>query len=226
LLLTNYNVFNSNPGHCIGGVTDPTYFMKGGSFMLFYSGDANVPGETNKSSFNNGYVPPYAWWLAPKPGGLGSIGEINGTSAVVAGLASGKALEATLAGSGAITPPSLSMVVQAAAALSGSGLITDADLVGKVELAASLAGVGDLDGALGALAFVVASLSGSGSITPGDLNEIAHMSADISPFTELSPENLAAAVWNALAASYSDEGTMGEVVNEKLLTLIKFLALK
>jgi hypothetical protein len=39
------------------------------------------------------------------------------------------------------------------------------------------------------------------------------MVANVTPFTDLSPENLATAVWNALAASYDDGGTMGEKLN-------------
>lgn len=35
----------------------------------------------------------------------------------------------------------------------------------------------------------------------------------ISPFTTLSPENLAAAVWNALAAAYNSPGSFGEILN-------------
>ena len=40
------------------------------------------------------------------------------------------------------------------------------------------------------------------------------MSAELTPFTTLSPENLAASVWNAVAASYNTSGTMGEKLND------------
>ena len=40
-----------------------------------------------------------------------------------------------------------------------------------------------------------------------------NMVGNITPFTELSPQNLAAAVWSALAAQFNDAGTMGELMN-------------
>lgn len=86
-----------------------------------------------------------------------------------------------------------------------------------------------------------------------DLKGIANLEGHITPYTELSPESLAAAVWNAVLSEYQevgstgkalndagaagnpwsavasanqDAGTMGEVVNKKLLTTGKFLGLK
>ena len=40
-----------------------------------------------------------------------------------------------------------------------------------------------------------------------------NMVGNITPFTELSPQNLAAAVWSSLAAQFNDAGTMGELMN-------------
>jgi hypothetical protein len=51
------------------------------------------------------------------------------------------------------------------------------------------------------------------------------LSGDITPFTELSPQNLATAVWAAVAADNRDPNSMGEFV-QKLLTVAKFLGLK
>jgi len=39
------------------------------------------------------------------------------------------------------------------------------------------------------------------------------MSASITPFTELSPQNLAAEVWNSIAADFNTAGTMGNKMN-------------
>jgi hypothetical protein len=41
-----------------------------------------------------------------------------------------------------------------------------------------------------------------------------NLSGDITPFTELSPQSLSAAVWSALASSYNAPGTMGEKLND------------
>lgn len=39
------------------------------------------------------------------------------------------------------------------------------------------------------------------------------MQGEWTPFTELSPENLARAVWEAIASEYNDTGTMGNKLN-------------
>ena len=54
----------------------------------------------------------------------------------------------------------------------------------------------------------VASLTGA-----GDLRGNLSMAGEWTPFTELSPENLAREVWNAVAAAYNASGTMGAKLN-------------
>lgn len=39
---------------------------------------------------------------------------------------------------------------------------------------------------------------------------MGHIGADITPFTDLSPQNLAAAVWNEPQSSYDRPGTFGD----------------
>jgi hypothetical protein len=41
-----------------------------------------------------------------------------------------------------------------------------------------------------------------------------NLSGDITPFTELSPQNLAAAVWETIAADFNEAGTMGKLLND------------
>lgn len=65
---------------------------------------------------------------------------------------------------------------------------------------------------LGALA----GMFGSGAIATsgvGTLTAIGTLSGNISPFTVLSPEGLAAAVWGAVAASNNGTGSMGNKLN-------------
>lgn len=79
-------------------------------------------------------------------------------------------------------------------------------------MASDLAGSGDLTAALSLIAFVVSELTGSGT-TGGTLRGDVGLSADISSSSTLSPENLAAAVWNSIAASFNTAGTMGAKMN-------------
>lgn len=46
-----------------------------------------------------------------------------------------------------------------------------------------------------------------------DLRGLLSMEGEWTPFTELSPEGLANAVWGALASANNDAGTMGELLN-------------
>lgn len=81
-----------------------------------------------------------------------------------------------------------------------------------VEASATLAGSGNISGSLGALADAVATIGGTSSLS-GDLRGVGHMTADILPYTDLSPQALAAAVWGSLAAQFNSSGTMGEKLN-------------
>jgi hypothetical protein len=55
-----------------------------------------------------------------------------------------------------------------------------------------------------------APITWSLSATP---RAIGVLSGDITPFTELSPQSLSAAVWEALASAYNTPGSMGELLN-------------
>lgn len=159
-----------------------------------------------------GYAAPSAWMLPQTDGGLASRGEIAGDGEVSgAALFSSVPLSAALAGTGAITDAAAAVVIQLAAALAGTGAMS-ADAVATLNLSASLAGSGDLEGSLGLIAGLAGALTGSGTVS-ANLKGYANLEADITPFTELSPQTLAAAVWNALAAELSSPGTMGEKVN-------------
>ena len=66
---------------------------------------------------------------------------------------------------------------------------------------------------LGAIIDAVASalVSFTASATP---RATGNMAGNITPFTELSPQNLASAVWSALATANNEPGTMGEKLND------------
>lgn len=65
---------------------------------------------------------------------------------------------------------------------------------------------------------LIVPFEGAGSVlTMGvgatDLRGLLSMAGEWTPFTELSPEGLANAVWSSLAAQYNDAGTMGNKLN-------------
>jgi hypothetical protein len=178
----------------------------------FYTGDAVVDNETDKSSFNNGYVPPYSWVLAPKAGGLASINELNGEGELtITSLALGKALDADLDGSGTVSTANLSLITSMASTIAGSGTLS-ASMVGVVNMACSLAGSGNMTAAMGALAFCVASLSGSGTVT-SDLKGKLWMDADIYVNqSEATVTQIVSGVWSD-TESY-DIGTKGRAQDD------------
>jgi hypothetical protein len=169
-------------------------------------------GMEKKDGIPRGYRHPYTWAMAPKDGGVTTVNMITGFGGLVANGALGRNLDAALAGYGTIDPSSSAqLIVSAVAALAGIGGLS-ADVIGKLETSATLAGAGDITGSLGALAWAVSNITASSSIT-GTPKGIGSVSANITPFTALSPESLAAAVWNAVAAGYNSGGTMGEKLN-------------
>lgn len=119
-------------------------------------------------------------------------------------------------GSTSITFTVPSADLQLVVSASGSTSITFST---SADLAGALAAVGNADisftvpnATLGAIinAEGNAPITWSLSATP---SAIGHLSGDITPFTELSPQSLADAVWSALANAYTASGTMGELLN-------------
>jgi len=171
--------------------------------------DANIE-QIKRDGFPTGTNPPYSLVMGDKGALLSSTTTISGSSVVTSSMAMGLAAQSALTGSGTISG-SLSLIVRLACNILASGTIS-ASLVGKLEMASALAGEGDITASLNLIAFVVSEITGSGTIE-GAFKGNASLSADISSSSTLSPENLAAAVWNSIAASFNTAGTMGNKMN-------------
>lgn len=144
-----------------------------------------------------------------KAGSMAGVGKI--TWSISGNVLAGGPM--TGSGSVALTPAgNLSLI----ASLTGSGAwsLTKgiAGLSGVVTLTGSGAMSINGQGNLGAT--VPMSGSGSWSLTgSGDVRMKLSMTGGWTPYTTLSPENLAANVWNAAAASFNEAGTMGSKLN-------------
>lgn len=138
---------------------------------------------------------------------LSGSGDITGT---LAGLAS---MEATLAGSGDITA-ALAGGAFMVALIAGTGAISG-DVVGVWNMEATLSGAGAVSSAgLGAIGELVAQLNGTGAIT-GTMRADGFMEAVITVCAasgELTPGEIADAVWEALVADYTTNGSFGAAV--------------
>jgi hypothetical protein len=182
----------------------------------FFSGDsydATVVAQRKRDSFSTGTNPPYSYVLGAKGGLLSSTTTINGEGELTPGsLAMGRAIASSLTGSGEITTPNLSLVVSMASAITALGIISGASMVGSISMAATIAGSGSITSSLSLISSIVADLIGSGTVT-GNLKGTASMEADIFVNqSEATTQELAAAVWNALAAQFNAPGTMGEAM--------------
>lgn len=100
--------------------------------------------------------------------------------------------------------------------MSGDGTITFTTADATLALTMAMDGNGNitLTGS-GGLSMIV-PFEGNGNITftgTGDLKGRCSMQGEWTPYTELSPENLARAVWDALATQFNEAGTMGNKLN-------------
>jgi hypothetical protein len=139
----------------------------------------------------NGMQPPYTWVIAQTDGGLASYGRINGFGFITSQLASGINVTANLSGIGQLTNADLAVIIAIIATIAGTGSINSPSLNMALGLSATLAGTGVLSNAdMDSIVGMIATLVGNGSLT-GSMIGLCDISANISPFTVLSPESLA-----------------------------------
>jgi hypothetical protein len=212
-LIGNYAVINKTPGRFLSGTAlsgDRDNYSKAGmhrnKFLSFAKFNA-VP---------NGYSPGYCFVPAQTSGGIASYTAMSEEiSTTAASLASGINIVAALDAAIVLTSADLAQIVGLLANLTASIGITDAQLAAVAGLQASISASMTLtDAQLGAIVDLIAALSAQGSFTNANDFATAEISADISSLTPLSPQSLATALWNSVAADYNETGTMGEKLND------------
>lgn len=176
-----------------------------------------IRGRTMSAAFPNqriaypiGYLHPYAIDMPIKPGGISTFNQVIGTGALSGTGASGKNAAASLTGTGSLDATG-KLVVAAAAAITATGALSGS-INAALLASANLSGSGSFTASIGALGGVTAALAGTGTLTAASY-ATGTLEADILPYTELSPQSLAAAVWDALATTYNATGSMGEKLN-------------
>ena len=131
-------------------------------------------------------------------GNLLQGGPMEGTATITIDQSGGLSMVVGLSGSAAVvTLTGNSMVLRMTVGLTGSGAF---QLTGDNNLA------------------LIVPFEGAGTVMtmgPGgtDLRERLSMSGEWTPFTDLSPENLAREVWNALLSQYQGDGTAGKALS-------------
>lgn len=148
-------------------------------------------------------------------GAITALSDLNasliGESNITGNLNAGINISSTLSGDSLLSGDVLALVNLVATTI-GTSTFT-ADVTGGVDLSSTLNGSSSLTSTLTAIADLVSTIIGTGTLT-NTLSATANLDCTITPYTELSPESLAASVWNALAASYNAVGSMGEKMND------------
>lgn len=153
---------------------------------------------------------PVAWIMPRKAGGLSSHNEASGSVTATLSMASGINIEGLAEGTTPTAEATLQLVVSMLATAAGEAT-TNANLNAALLLAGTANGEATNNAIITALAWAIGQANGEATATlvryaTGELK------GSISPFTELSPEGLAAAVWNSLVAQYQEDGTMGKAL--------------
>ena len=270
-LLGNYSVIHKSPATFTGGLSiaqTRSNSDKSGSIKNSYLHFGKLAG------YPTGYAAPYSWSMPMQVGSISSLLYTN-LSKTNAQLVEGRNLETSITSSLTITSAQISAVVDLvssivttssialveiqllknlASSISASGTITNADIqsLSVVLLSANLSGALTLTNAqIGSLTNIQSSINASANLT-AITTVLVNISCDIGGPSPLSPEGLAAAVWDTVLADYQNVGSTGKALNDagsagnpwsadlasnntvgtfgylvqKLITVAKFLGLK
>lgn len=162
------------------------------------------------ASIPEGYAPKATVVMPVKAGGMSGTAHIaiSGEGNLLQG--------GPMVGEGSMSFTSDDASLGLIVSMSGDGTITFTAAGASLALTMAMDGNGNitLTGS-GGLSMIV-PFEGNGNITftgSADLRGLCSMQGEWTPYTELSPENLARAVWDALATQFNETGTMGSKLN-------------
>jgi hypothetical protein len=142
-------------------------------------------------SIPSGYRNEYAYMHPQKAGALKSFREAEGAGSIASSAAAGKNAASAVNGTATVTGTG-QLVVSGSATINGAATVSGnsfAALLGTATVSAS----GSVTATINALGFVGVSISGAGTCSAVRY-ATGELAADITPFTELSPQSLAAQI--------------------------------
>jgi hypothetical protein len=172
-----------------------------------FNGVANF---ARTASIPEGYAPKGAHVLPRKAGGM--VGVAYNTLTGEGNLLQGGPMTGGFAASFTASDASLSLIVS----MTGTATIQWTTSPGTLSLTIGMNGSGSfsLTGSGGLSMIVPFDGAFTSSFTgAADLKGLLSMQGEWTPYTELSPENLARSVWDAVAAQYNETGSMGQKLN-------------
>jgi hypothetical protein len=210
-LKTNTTLLAQLPLRQIGGSPGTFRSMWGRGDRMNQSVGVGIPSKL--AGIPSGHLAPSSWVLPYKPGAMSSFTNLVVTvTPGTLNLAAGVNITGSTTVTITVNPADGQLIVSA----SGSTSITF-NLAGNLAGALSASGSTSFsftvnNATLGAIVDAVgaALVQFSNSAT---VRATGNLSGDITPFTELSPQSLSAAVWESLASAYNAPGTMGELLN-------------
>lgn len=223
MLLGNRTVLQKSPATFRNGTSTAGAYAANVINNLTQSGrNKNIYVNSGEQTINRsnavpmGYTHPYNFVMPLKNGGIASFKNISAALSSSMDIAGGVNADATLSALMVLSSADMGLIVSAIANLSASISVTNAELAAVLNMVANgLSATGDLNTPiLGAIAGIIADLQANGTISSASMiNSAGFMSSEITPYTTLSPESLAAALLNALLADFNDPGSVGEALN-------------
>lgn len=154
----------------------------------------------------HGYRTGYTWLLPQKNGAAKSANESQGVASTTFSIAGGKNGTATIEGVGSFSATG-ALVVSGSATINGVATVTS-NAFAALLATATITGSATPTASITALGWGVVAINGVATFT-GTRYATGTLEAEITPFTELSPQSLASAVWaQALEAGYTAEEMM------------------
>lgn len=187
-------------------------FIRPGLLRNFH-GEARVTDESTKASYPSGVRHPYTWMLPQKAGALAARYEINGVATFSGSGALGRNIAGTSAGLGSFTATG-ALLVSGTATITGLATVTS-NAFAALAAAATITGTATPTAAITAIGWGVTSITGVATFT-GTRYATGELEASITPFTELSPQSLASAVWAELLESGYSAGDIMRVMSSAL----------
>lgn len=211
-LKQNTTLLAQLPLRQIGGSPGTFRAMWGRSDRMNQSVGEGIPSKL--AGIPSGHLAPSSWVLPYKPGAMSAFTFVGATvTANPLTVSAGKNAVGSTDITFTVGPSQLNLVVSAV----GNVAITFT-LTGLLQSVAPASGNANITftvgpSTLGALAGVFGNVTVTIAAN-GTIQAIGNLSGAITPYTELSPQNLAAAVWEALASAYNTPGSMGEKLND------------
>lgn len=214
MLIGNYSVFNKTPGRWLAGNSTAgqayakslSNFNASGPFRNFALQD----GATSvlfliarPTGYANG------WMLPIKGGAISSHFQASGSTLLEITMAAGR----NIAGSvyGATLAEALGQLVVSAVGTAAGATTMEGSIRAALAAIGTASGSTAGSGVIGALAWANGESAGS-TVATLTSYAVGRLYGSITPFTELSPENLAAAVWDSLLSNHQQSGSMGEAI--------------